>query len=277
MRQCLYELPLAVGLSSVMLYADDTVIVTAASSINQLQLNLSLDLNNVSNWLTANGLFLNLKKTEFVVFGTRQRLIRSESDGPLCMEGKEVNPVKSFKDLGVLLDECLSFNDHINSVRLAANKIYLSTVLPILLSYCDTCFCPLGSTNRKTLERLQRRAARIVYGFKPDIATESILENLRWPPLTRSMEKHCALLVNKCLVGEVPSYFKDYFMLRSQSDNQQRCTRSSITDIILPKFHLDVAKKSFYYHGALAFNSLPMNIKTLPPKDRFPAISAFYS
>ena len=66
-------------------------------------------------------------------------------------------------------------------------------------------------------------------------------------------------------------------MSRSQSDNQQRCNRSSITDIILPKFHLDVAKKSFYYHGALAFNSLPMIIKTLPPKDRFPAISAFYS
>ena len=60
------------------------------------------------------------------------------------------------------------------------------------------------------------------------------------------MEKHCALSVNKCLVGEVPSYFKDYFMLRSQSNNQRRCTRSSITDIILPKFHLDVSKKSFY-------------------------------
>ena len=69
------DLPLAVSLSSDMLYADDTVIFTAASSIDQLQLNLSLDLNNVSNWLTANGLFLNLKKTEYVVFGTRQRLI----------------------------------------------------------------------------------------------------------------------------------------------------------------------------------------------------------
>ena len=94
------------------------------------------------------------------------------------------------------------------------------------------------------------------------------------------MEKYCALLVNKCLVGEVSSYFKDYFMLRSQSDNQHRCTRSSITDIVLPKFHLDVAKKSFYYYGAMTFNSLPniiMNIMILPPKERFPAISAFYS
>ena len=43
------DLPLAVDLSSVMLYADDTVIFTAASSIDQLQLNLSLDLNNVSS------------------------------------------------------------------------------------------------------------------------------------------------------------------------------------------------------------------------------------
>ena len=154
------------------------------------------------------------------------------------MEGKEVNQVKMFKYLGAVLDECLSFNDHINFVRSkvasrlgllsrlrgcltteAANKIYLSTVLPIL-SYCDTCFCPLGSTNRKSLERLQRRAAKIVHGFKPDISTETILENLRWPPRTKTMEKHCVLLVNKCLVGEVPLYFKDYFMLRSQSDNQ---------------------------------------------------------
>ena len=94
------------------------------------------------------------------------------------------------------------------------------------------------------------------------------------------MEKHCALLVNKCLAGEVPLYFKDYLMLRSQSDSQlifNRCTRSSITDIILPKFHLDVAKKSFCYHGALLFNSLPMNIKTLSPMECFQAISAFYS
>ena len=111
------DLPLAVGLSSVMLYAEDTVIFSAASSIDQLQLNVSLDLKNVSNWLTANGLFLNLKKTEYVLFGTRQRLIRSESHSPLCMEGNEVNQVKSFKYLGVLLDECLSFNDHINYVR----------------------------------------------------------------------------------------------------------------------------------------------------------------
>ena len=117
--------------------------------------------------------------------------------------------------VGVMLGDSLSFNDHISYIRTkvvnilgllsrlrgcltteAASKIYPSTVLPIL-SYCDTCFCPLGSTNRTSLERLQRRAAKIVYDFKPDITTEKILENLRWPPLTKPIEKHCGLLVNK--------------------------------------------------------------------------------
>ena len=121
------------------------------------------------------------------------------------------------------------------------------TGLPIL-SYCDTCFCPLGSTNRKSLERLQQRAAKIVYAFKPDITTETILENLRWPPLTKTMETHCVLLVNKYLVGEVPSYHKNYFMLLSQSESQlvfNRSTTWSIFEIVLPKFHLDVSKSRF--------------------------------
>ena len=56
-------------------------------------------------------------------------------------------------------------------------------------------------------------------------------------------------------------------MLRSQIDSQlvfSRCTRSSITDIVFPKFHRDLARKSFYCHGcASLFNSLPMNITTL--------------
>ena len=68
-----------------------------------------------------------------------------------------------------------------------------------ILSYCDTCFCPLGSTNRKSLESLQRRAAKIVYGFKPDITIGTILENQRWPPLTKTMEKHRVLLTNAWL------------------------------------------------------------------------------
>ena len=57
----------------------------------------------------------------------------------------------------------------------------------------------------------------------------------------------------------------------------ETCVACQITDTILSKFHLDVAKESFDYHGASLFNSLPMNITTLSPMERFQVISAFYS
>ena len=67
------------------------------------------------------------------------------------------------------------------------------------------------------------------------------------------------------------------YAARETTNVFNRCARSSITDIIFPKFHLDVPKKSFYYHGAGIFNSLPTNIKILPSKERLKAISDFYS
>ena len=63
------DLPSCIGLASVMLYADDTIAFNGASNFDQLLLNLSLDLCNVSNWLiTANGLFLNMKKLKVIMY-----------------------------------------------------------------------------------------------------------------------------------------------------------------------------------------------------------------
>ena len=56
------------------LYADDTALYTGANSHIELLLNLRLELSIVSEWLKANRLTLNTKKTKFVIFGSRQKL-----------------------------------------------------------------------------------------------------------------------------------------------------------------------------------------------------------
>ena len=53
-----------------MMYADDTVIFFSAPLILKIELQLNLELINLSEWLSTNKLILNLKKTEFMVFGT---------------------------------------------------------------------------------------------------------------------------------------------------------------------------------------------------------------
>ena len=56
------------------MHADDTHLTYAGFSADNIQSCLNNDLVNVSNWLIANKLALNMTKTEFMLIGSRQRL-----------------------------------------------------------------------------------------------------------------------------------------------------------------------------------------------------------
>ena len=62
--------------TSIITYADDTVIFTAAKDLECIQRHLSEDCHNLSSWFHDNDLVLNLKKgkTECMIFGTAKRL-----------------------------------------------------------------------------------------------------------------------------------------------------------------------------------------------------------
>ncbi|RUA05977.1 MAG: hypothetical protein DSY43_03215, partial [Gammaproteobacteria bacterium] len=65
---------------------------------------------NVKEWLNANKLTLNTSKTEFMLIGSRQRLMTVETVPSLTINGASIKQVSSTKSLGVLIDESLSWN-----------------------------------------------------------------------------------------------------------------------------------------------------------------------
>ena len=64
-----------------------------------------------ANGLT-NKLLLNPDKTKFVIFGSRP-LVSKVEGLHLSLLGKELTPAKSEKDLGVILDSNLTYDDHV--------------------------------------------------------------------------------------------------------------------------------------------------------------------
>ena len=56
------------------MYADDTSISIAASSLPELESALNTELANLHEWLHVNKLGLNIAKTELMLIGSRQRL-----------------------------------------------------------------------------------------------------------------------------------------------------------------------------------------------------------
>ena len=117
------------------MYADDTVIYFSDSSAEIIKQVLQNDLNNVEQWLASNRLVLCQSKTQWM-----QRLEHC-SDHRIQLYRKETDRVSSFCYLGVILDENLSWNEH---VELICNKVskrlgLLSRIRPYLTLKAAKC------------------------------------------------------------------------------------------------------------------------------------------
>ena len=81
---------------------------------------LNKELARLEEWFQANKLTVNLSKTKFTLFGSRQRLTnntttRLEQDFYLKL-GRQIDSVTHTKFLGLVLDENLTWSFHIDSI-----------------------------------------------------------------------------------------------------------------------------------------------------------------
>ena len=76
------------------------------------------------------------------------------------------------------------------------------------------------------------------------------MKALKWPSLSSSRDEHILKLVRKCIHGRCPQYFCPCY-------NKDICARSTgqSNPLHLPAIRTEVAKRSFYYHGIMVFNS----------------------
>ena len=106
-------LPNCLETTNARLFADDTTLLATGLNTVEVEAKLNHDLLNVDQWLKANKLTLNEGKTEFMIIGSRQRVPFLEQ-GPLIKLGdKVIKRVPQKKTLGVILDEQLRWDKHI--------------------------------------------------------------------------------------------------------------------------------------------------------------------
>ena len=105
------------------LYADDTSLIEPRCTFNVpieenieiLSASINEELNAVFDWLSINKLSLNVKKTKMMLFHHRQRNI-SRIIPTLKINNVPIQRVTEFNFLGITLDECMTWNPHINKI-----------------------------------------------------------------------------------------------------------------------------------------------------------------
>ena len=94
------------------------------NTTNQKRVNV--ELNNVHDWLTTNRLTLNTKKSNFLIFRPRQKKMHFSPQISIldCETNQRVSlEQKSYiKYLGVLIDQNLSWKNHVDSVIVKISK-----------------------------------------------------------------------------------------------------------------------------------------------------------
>ena len=172
------DLNQAIKFCTVHHFADDTDLLCLSNSIKKLNKLVNTDLKYLVNWLNANKISLNVKKTEMVIFKSNQKKFEGDLKIKLC--GKRLYPTESVKYLGVKIDTILSWQYHVNDLSIKLNRanallfkmrkyvslkilksIYFAIFFYSYLSYC----CLVWAQNRSTVQRiliLQKKAVRII-------------------------------------------------------------------------------------------------------------------
>ena len=110
------DLPNCLSNSQPSMYADDTHLTNADNDNCSIEASLNHDLSNINRWLIAIKLTLNMTKTEFMFIGSRQKLNSLAVLPALEINGTQLKRVNFTKSLGVLIDENLTWSNHINTI-----------------------------------------------------------------------------------------------------------------------------------------------------------------
>ena len=73
---------------SMRLFADDTSLTASAKNIDELLFEINKELPNIYDWLCANKLTLNLRKTKYFIFQPRQKKVDYNLLFPLSIAGQ---------------------------------------------------------------------------------------------------------------------------------------------------------------------------------------------
>ena len=284
------DVPLFLKNVDVDLYADDTTLSVSGKDVYDVQSTLSYNLLLFQSWCAPNKLIINTKKCKAMLICTRQRRVAMEYPTlHLQIGGNSFECVKSHKILGLIIDNKLSWREHI--FDLCANlsclvgllwrvRNYLSYEMKcmfynsFILSKIDYCLNIWGSSSKCYMEcilKLQKRAARIILSANIETRSETMFNKLGWMTVyQRAFYQNC-ILTYKVINGMSPSYFNNIFNWKSYSHlySLRSVSQNSVLDVELPTVYRDIFKCSFSFSGAEAWNKIPISVRQLTTLNAF--------
>jgi hypothetical protein len=186
------------------LFADDTNLLGTMSTFytfnpktkNDFKIlsnRINEELSKINEWLKINKLSLNVGKTKYMIFHNRQRNIDNYTNLTLQLNGQSIQRASSFNFLGIVVNEFLTWSDHISYISQKINPVVgllnrLKHQLPtrILKMIYNTLILSrlhygniLWGGNPGSLIKLNKRALRAIVNAGINTHTSPICKKLK--------------------------------------------------------------------------------------------------
>ena len=110
----------AIKFSQSFHFADDTCLLNIPNTISKINRSLNKDLKELSFWLNANRIALNVAKTEVILFKTKPK--PCDTDLRLKLSRKRLYKTKYLRYLGINIDENLNWKVRIHDLPSKLNR-----------------------------------------------------------------------------------------------------------------------------------------------------------
>ena len=263
----------------LILFADDTNLTYSNLNFQVLVKTVNDELKKLSVWFEANKLSLNVKKTQIIIFGNKK--ITSNIETKIMFNNCVIEKVKQTKFLGIIVDENLTWKNHIlhvsnkisrsigvlNRVRYifptrTLHNLYYSMIHPHLLY----CLIVWGNSNFTTINKLvclQKKAMRIISNSGYRSSTTPIFKKLSILKLTDLYKLEISLYMFKCLHCLLPNVCNQNGPTLRPIMPQQTRANSILYNFIQPGCRTTVRERSLALQGPKLWNSLPCSSKEI--------------
>uniref|UniRef100_A0A672FF89 Reverse transcriptase domain-containing protein n=1 Tax=Salarias fasciatus TaxID=181472 RepID=A0A672FF89_SALFA len=252
------------------LFADDTTLFHSGKSIQEVTKVVNEELEVIKHWFDLNGLILNAKKTNFMLFNNKKEKVKVK----LEIDGVEIHRVRETKFLGVMIDDDLKWKSHINYTKGKIGKaisvlhrvkfflnscalltLYNTMILPYLM-YCVEVWGTTCKTYLQTIFILQKRAIRIITNShyrEPSNPLFIKLKVLKFPDI---VDLSILKIMYKAKWNLLPVNLQNIFEIRTRRYNLKG------TDVFKkPRFRTKIKERNIVVKGVNLWDALKQEIK----------------
>lgn len=262
----------------VNLFADDTLLNISSSNLTDAVQKINQDLESLSLWLRQNKLKLNVQKTKYMLIGRKS--VNTIDQPTIQIDNEQIERVNEFKYLGILIDEKLIFDKHINNIvkktamRIgilyrASNKltsgaklcIYNAMIKPHF-QYCSTILFLCNNCDLDKLQVQQNKVMRLILKCSNYTHVNVMLDKLKWLSVRQLIYFNVLSFIYRMQNNELPRYLCENVTYVYQHHSLN--TRSK-NNICLHNMSKSTTQNSLFYKGFKMYNELPATIKSSSP------------